>query len=111
MLEWNDPLSIDIRTQALSVLNALPSQSRFARVLHGLEANDSCLTTISKLLLEPSLTLTIKTAYQPLLVDLCARWLDDTDEMVKKAEALAFLVEVHEEIASYVAELSITMYC
>ena len=38
-------------------------------------------------------------AFRPLLVDLCARWIDDeTLDEVSRLEALALILEIHEEI-------------
>jgi midasin len=102
MSNWNDPLKIDVQKQLSVALQALPSDSHFASILQNLQPDGTCLPTISKLLLEPSLTLLLKLAFQPLLVDLCARWLDDGEDLDKKIDAFALLVEVHEEIAAYV---------
>ena len=55
--------------------------------------------------MEPSLTILLKKAFRPLLVDLCARWLDDSENLDKKVDAFALLVEVHEEIARCVLYL------
>ena len=110
MSTWNDPLTIDIQKQLSAALRVLPIGSPFTSVLQNLEPNGTCLPTISRLLQKPSLTVIIKTAFQPLLVDLCARWLDDDECLDKKLDAFALLVEVHEEIAQCVYMFLVLIY-
>lgn len=65
------------------------------------------LEVLSRLLSVPLLVETIIKLFRPLLVDLFARWLDvgeDEDEGLQEERlaALAYVVEVHEEIFPYV---------
>lgn len=106
MVEINDPLNINIERQAQVLLSQLQSSSLPGPISLSLEQiikaslpPQEALTQISRLLAVPYLTTLVARAFRPLLVDLCARFLEDEaiDE-VRRLETLAFLIEIHEEV-------------
>ena len=56
------------------------------------------LTVISQLLRTPPLTSLIAQLFRPLIVDLCARWIDLNSDYESTLYALAFLLGWHPEI-------------
>ena len=99
-MDWDipDPLTLDITTQLRLLHEQVPAQSPFYLTTEQLLHGNNVLSTLSQLILRPSLTLTIERLFRPLLMDLCARWLDGTGDVLEKLEALALLIEVHEEL-------------
>ncbi|KAI5117001.1 hypothetical protein M0805_002669 [Coniferiporia weirii] len=97
---WNipDPLSLDVHRQLGLLLELIPQDSPFFGILQGPHNGNALLNTLSRCMLHPSLTLAVTWTFRPLLLDLCARWLDDNDDLLEKLEAFSLLIEVHEEI-------------
>jgi midasin len=61
--------------------------------------NPLLLQHLSRLLTIPALTRHIADIARPLLLDLCARWIDDESiGEFERFEAIAFLIGVHREI-------------
>ncbi|KDQ20857.1 hypothetical protein BOTBODRAFT_100466 [Botryobasidium botryosum FD-172 SS1] len=57
------------------------------------------LSALSELLSIPAFTIVVATVFRPLVLDLCLRMADDDNiDEVKKLEALALLLSLHEEI-------------
>jgi midasin len=50
----------------------------------------------------PAYTQLIATLFRPILIDLCARWLENEDGSEQYLVALCYLLEVHEELFPYV---------
>lgn len=92
------PLSLNIQRQLNLLLELIPQDSPFFNDLQTSSSGGALLSSLSRYMLHPSLTLAITWAFRPLLMDLCARWLDDNDGIIDKLEALALLIEVHEEL-------------
>lgn len=99
-MDWDipDPLTLDITNQLRLLHEQVPAQSPFYHTTEQLLHGNNVLPSLSQLMLRPSLTLAIERLFRPLLMDLCARWLDGTEDMLEKLEALALLIEVHEEL-------------
>lgn len=94
-----DPLEFDLRRIIAELLAAHPNFI-FPDALASEDAktNDK-LDTLARLLAFPALTEEISTRFRPLLMDLCARWLelDDLEEH-RVFEAFALLLCPHQEI-------------
>ncbi|THH06083.1 hypothetical protein EW145_g4329 [Phellinidium pouzarii] len=93
-----NPLSLNIHRQLNLLLELIPQDSPFFDELQISSSGGGFLPNLSRYMLHPSLTLAIAWAFRPLLMDLCARWLDEDGDIVDKLEALALLIEVHEEL-------------
>jgi midasin len=93
-----NPLTIDLKQQTDTLISQLPSGSKFSNLLASCNARSTLLSTLSTLLAEPSLTNAISEAFQPLLVDLCARWLQDEEDAERRFIALCLLIQPHEEL-------------
>jgi len=106
----HDPLTLNLSRQLSFLLSKLPldcshtSKLQYASARSGSEI----LSILSQLLLVSSLTLPIATAFRPLLMDLCARWLQTRDLGDEKLVALSFLVQPHEVIFPYAWSHSFT---
>ena len=100
-MEWDipDPLSLDTERQLRLLLEEVPLHSPLRATLEEQLSEPTLLPTLSRLMLCPSLTMAITRLFRPLLMDLCARWLDDgAEDMLDKLETFALLIEIHEEI-------------
>ncbi|KAH8108664.1 P-loop containing nucleoside triphosphate hydrolase protein [Phellopilus nigrolimitatus] len=93
-----DPLTLDARKHMQYLLELIPQDSPFVDVFLKVHSGNTLLSTLSCYMLQPSLTLAIAWSFRPLLMDLCARWLEDDGELYAKLEGLAMLIEVHEEL-------------
>ncbi|KAG8904454.1 hypothetical protein FRB99_001714 [Tulasnella sp. 403] len=102
-----DPLSINFAKQSATVLSRLPTSRLHPAHLECLQQASenvithpkSLLSTLSQLLAIPAFTIPVLEAFRPLLLDLCARWLDDESiDEIQRLEGLALLVEIHEEL-------------
>ncbi|KAG2155783.1 uncharacterized protein EDB93DRAFT_1101572 [Suillus bovinus] len=93
-----DPLSINLEKQKRALCALLPPDS--VHIQHITEANTPAhtLSTLSRLLAVPALTLTIADLFRPLLIDLCARWLHDDDDIEDRFIAFCLIIELHEEL-------------
>ncbi|KAG1851990.1 hypothetical protein C8R48DRAFT_836267 [Suillus tomentosus] len=93
-----DPLTINLEKQKRALCALLPPNS--FHIQHITEANTPkhALSTLSRLLAVPALTLTIADLFRPLLIDLCARWLHDDDDIEDRFIAFCLLIELHEEL-------------
>jgi hypothetical protein len=93
-----DPLSLNPKSQWLAFTSRFPEWSTY---FHSNLANSSSreiLSLASKfLLLPPCMTVVVDT-FRPLLLDLCARWLESSDALEDKLSALCFLLQPHAEI-------------
>lgn len=99
----HNPLAINLPRQIHRVLAGLPPDSPYVNALRdALPSNRGLLVVLSRLLAVPALTLTIASAFRPILLDMCARWLDDEENTEDQLAAICLLVEVHEELFAYV---------
>lgn len=94
----HDPLDINLKRQTTALIDLIPPTSPHATAFLNVKSNGDILATLSMLLTVPALTLSVATLFRPVLLDLCARWLHDEENMEEKLVAACLLVEVHEEI-------------
>ena len=94
----NDPLRLDLQRQTQKLLDSLPADSPYTAALKTASSRPLLLDALSKLLHIPQLTATVSTFFRPLLVDLCARWLEKDEDHLDKLEALCLLIEIHPEL-------------
>lgn len=92
-----DALSIPFTLQIDRFLSLYPAQASLQAA-----PIETQLTVLSNLLKTPEYTLDIAKLFSPLLVDLCARWLDDEEQDELKFVAFGLLVPAYEELYPYV---------
>lgn len=79
------------------LLQNAENQHPLLNELRTLSAAES-LSVLSALLKAPQFTLSIQRHFSPLLVDLCARWLEDDIEDERKFSVFALLLPAHQEL-------------
>lgn len=94
----NDPLAINLPKQTRALLAILPPDSTYSSQISQASSLKALLSTLSRLLSVPPLTVPISDLFRPLLVDLCARWLHDQEDLEDRFVAFCMLIENHEEI-------------
>jgi hypothetical protein len=112
MMAWEnafDPLSINLAKQKRVLCALLPPDSFHIQRITEANTPTQTLSTLSHLLAVPALTLTIADLFRPLLIDLCARWLHDDDDIEDRFIAFCLLIELHEEL--YPCGLLLHMCC
>jgi midasin len=62
---------------------------------------DEQLATLSILLKNQKYTIPISRLFSPVLVDLCARWLDDQEQDEAKFAVFGLLLPIHEDLYRY----------
>ena len=97
-----DPLRLDLKKQALKLLDQLPPENPHAVVLKDTPSRHVLLDTVSALLYAPQHTMLVSRLFRPVLLDLCARWLDQDVDLLEKFESLCLLLEIHPELYPYV---------
>jgi midasin len=97
-----DPLSLDLRSQWLDFVSKHPAWFAHSQVNLVDASPKELLSLASKFLLIPSYTTIVADTFRPLLLDLCARWLENSDEVEDKLCALCLLLQPHVEIFPYV---------
>lgn len=93
-----DPLTINLQHQTRILLESIPADSLLHDELRTAPTRAELLCRLSRALLLPRSTLAVASAFRPLLLDLCARWLEDEEAEEDKLEALCLLLEVHPEL-------------
>ena len=96
MTDNYDVLSFDLKKQTQVLLDQLPPS--YTTPLRDAETPSQLLTVLSTLLAVPSLTLAVATAFRPLLLDLCSRWLLNPGGREERLEAFGLLLDIHPEI-------------
>ncbi|EGN98495.1 hypothetical protein SERLA73DRAFT_110025 [Serpula lacrymans var. lacrymans S7.3] len=94
----HDPLTINLAKQTRALLCCIPAESIYAQNVIQASSPKDLLSTLSRLLAVPALTLLVAKTFRPLLLDLCVRWLHDDDDLENRFAALCLLIEPHEEI-------------
>jgi len=98
-----DGLAFNLERQLHLFLQAvLPSVDPLIAQLQASSVPDA-LPLLSTLLKDPKYTLLVFQNFRPILLDLCARWLDDEIEDETKFSAFGFLVPCCEELYPYVS--------
>ena len=72
-----DPLAINLRKQTAALITQLPEDSPYVPSLKNASSKAELLNTLSYLLSLPAYTIAVATAFRPILLDLCARWLHE----------------------------------
>lgn len=98
----HDPLCLNLKRQTQKLLNQLPAGSSYAAALNAASSRPALLNLLSALLYTPQLTDIIASLFRPILLDLCARWLEQDTSLLEKFEALCSLLEIHPELYPYV---------
>jgi midasin len=93
-----DPLAINLTRQTRSLVSKISPESPYSTAIVQASSPGVLLDTLSQLLMVPALTLPVATAFRPLLLDLCARWLNDGENAEDKLVALCLLLEPHQEL-------------
>ncbi|CCL98515.1 uncharacterized protein FIBRA_00514 [Fibroporia radiculosa] len=96
--EIQDPLTLNLGRQTNILLSYLPNDSQYATTLRTASSRAELLCILSNLLATPGLTNTIAVLFRPLLLDLCARWLFDEENLTENFYALCLLLDIHPEI-------------
>ncbi|KAJ3554859.1 hypothetical protein NM688_g2884 [Phlebia brevispora] len=100
----DDPLAINLSGQTKSLLSQL-GNSPHTRIIQNVCSRAELLRALSILLRTPSLTTLVATLFRPILLDLCARFLDGEDNWTAKFEALCLLIGVHPELYPVLSSL------
>ncbi|KAH6911428.1 P-loop containing nucleoside triphosphate hydrolase protein [Coprinopsis sp. MPI-PUGE-AT-0042] len=103
---YQNPLAIHLQRQTQHLASVVPPESACIRELQNAPDTQAFLNTLSALLSNPAYTQIVATLFRPILMDLCARWLDDAQNAERNLYALAFLIEVHEELFPILSRLS-----
>ncbi|TFK40741.1 midasin nuclear AAA ATPase [Crucibulum laeve] len=101
----HDPLYINLRRQTQLLISMLPANSQYVAELTQSSTTRELLTTLSVLLAIPALTQKVATLFRPILLDLCARWLEVEGHTEEQLVALCYLLEVHEELYPVLSKL------
>ncbi|KAI0087051.1 hypothetical protein BDY19DRAFT_324469 [Irpex rosettiformis] len=102
---FEDPLRINLAQQIRFFSEQLPRGSSYLESLQNARSRPGLLKELSRLLSAPGLSETVARLFKPLLLDLCARWLEEETELEAKFEASALLLEIHPEIFSVFSKL------
>ena len=97
----HDPLKINLDRQKNLLLSSIPPNSIYFEAFNNASSPSHLLKILSTLLAVPAYTQLIATLFRPILMDLCARWLENEDESEQHLVALCYLIEVHEELFPY----------
>ncbi len=95
----DDPLRINLAQQLRLLSEELPQgRPPYLSLLQNASSRPELLKQLSRLLATPGLSIHVAKLFKPLLLDLCARWLEEETELEEKLEASALLLEIHPEI-------------
>lgn len=97
-MTFHNPLTINLARQSRSLISQILPESPYAAAIVQASLPGTLLDTLSQLLTVPALTLHVATAFRPLLLDLCARWLNNHENADDKLVALCLLIEPHQEL-------------
>ena len=97
----HDPLTINLQQQIRVLLETVPLDTQLRDTLLAVPTRAELLSQLSQCLRDPRYTLIVSDAFRPILLDLCARWLEDDEDEEHKLEALCLLLEVHPELFPY----------
>jgi midasin len=96
-----NPTSMNVHRQLDQLFSRLSPDSPTTQKMRENLQQMPLLQALSMFMLRPSLTLLITELFRPLLMDICARWLDiakESEDNIRALEALALLIEVHDEL-------------
>ncbi|KAH9891844.1 midasin [Cubamyces lactineus] len=92
---FRDPLRLNLKRQTQKLLDL---KTPFSASLKNAASQTALLDVLSNMLSLPQYTMLVASFFRPLLVDLCARWLHQTDDALDKFEALSMLLEIYPEL-------------
>jgi midasin len=98
----HDPLSLNPKSLWLEFTSKFPEWTYHFQANLADPSPGDVLSLASKFLLLQPCTSIIANIFRPLLLDLCARWLEHSEALEDKLSALCFLLQPHMEIFSYV---------
>lgn len=90
-----DALAIPFEDQIDAFVNRFPEH---LAALKELATDGEKLEKLSILLKNPQYALHVARLFSPLLVDLCARWLDDDEQDESKFAVFGLLLPAHEQL-------------
>lgn len=93
-----DPLTINLEQQTRAFLETIPQDSPLHTTLLSAPTRAELLRRLSRALLLPEHTTAVAFSFRLILLDLCARWLEDEADEENKFEALCLLLELHPEL-------------
>lgn len=93
-----DPLMMSLEQQTRAFLETIPQDSPLHTILLTAPTRAELLRQLSCALLLPEHTDSVALSFRPILLDLCARWLDDEANEENKFEALCLLLGLHPEL-------------
>ena len=96
-----DPLRLNLERQTQKLLDL---ETPFSASLKNAASRTALLDVLSNMLSLPQYTELVASLFRPLLVDLSARWLHQTDDALNKFEALSMLLEIYPELYPYAAK-------
>lgn len=94
----NDSLTINLNQQIRLLAEELPEGSSLVSLLQNASSRSELLKQLSRYVATPGLSEITARLLKPVLLDLCARWLEKETELDEKFEAFALLLEIHPEI-------------
>ncbi|KDR82591.1 hypothetical protein GALMADRAFT_206424 [Galerina marginata CBS 339.88] len=106
----HDPLAINLGRQKAFLLSSIAPNTKHYNAVKTAPTTRQLLSTLSSLLAVPAFTKLVATCFQPILMDLCARWLESEDGVEGHLFALCSLVEVHEELFPILHQLLLKFY-
>ncbi|PPQ92825.1 hypothetical protein CVT25_004313 [Psilocybe cyanescens] len=106
----HDPLAINLGRQKDLLLSYIPKSTKYYEALKNATTTCELLSTLSSLLAVPAFTKLVAIHFRPILLDLCARWLESEDGVEEHLVALCYLLEVHEELFPILNQLLLTFY-
>ena len=96
--QFHDPLAFNLHGQLKSFAAELSNDSPQVQRLQNATSRATLFRALSTLLATPGLTTLVATYFRPILLDLCARFLEVREGLIPKFEALCALLSVHPEI-------------
>ncbi|KAF8798896.1 hypothetical protein BYT27DRAFT_6882915 [Phlegmacium glaucopus] len=106
----HDPLKINLHRQKSLLLSSISPNTIYFEALKNASSSSQLLATLSTLLAVPAFTQLIATLFRPILIYLCARWLENEDASEQHLVALCYLLEVHEELFPILHQLLLSYH-
>ncbi|KAF5333007.1 hypothetical protein D9758_015177 [Tetrapyrgos nigripes] len=95
---FHDPLTFNLHGQTKLLLSSLSPHDPYFAAISSSKSTTQLLVVLSQILSTPAYTLHAANIFRPILLDLCARWIERSDVSEDEFVALCLLVEVHEEL-------------
>ena len=95
---FDDSLTINLDQQIRLLVEELSESPSHISALQNASSRSELLKQLSRYVATPGLSEITARLFKPMLLDLCARWLEEETELDEKFEAFALLLEIHPEI-------------